>query len=347
MDRFQEDLQKSAAGILPGGNPLAHIREHTAPSKSESAPSLTDISTLPSVWDMEVTLDWLVEGVVPRASVTLITAESGTGKTWLAYYLAGCVAHGRNFLDRGTQAVPVLYVDGENPLYVAKRNLFELGIERTDHLKVWGTWHSEPPGPEDPRIIEYAKHYKPLIIYDSLIEFHDGNEQSASETRAFMRGFRRLAASGATIVILHHTGKTETSRSYRGSSDIKAAVDMCYRLEALSEQSGRLGRLALKCFKGRLAPGQNLAMEFRPGQGFVSCEQPNRAAVRSTEEIIKEILLARPNSNQKQLVALGREQGLSKHQVEECLRNGPWRRRPGRGSEILYAVDDEFEEELI
>ena len=67
-------------------------------------------------------------------------------------------------------------------------------------------------------VIEFVKQYQPLLIYDSqLIEFNPGSEQSSTETRAFMRHFRALANLGATIVILHHTGKAETSKPYRGS----------------------------------------------------------------------------------------------------------------------------------
>ncbi len=34
--------------------------------------------------------------MIARGSITLICAESGTGKTWLGYYLAkvGCIARG-------------------------------------------------------------------------------------------------------------------------------------------------------------------------------------------------------------------------------------------------------------
>jgi hypothetical protein len=44
-----------------------------------------DVSALPSVWDLTSTIEWLVDDLIPPASVHLISAESGTGKTWLAY----------------------------------------------------------------------------------------------------------------------------------------------------------------------------------------------------------------------------------------------------------------------
>ena len=64
-----------------------------------------------------------------------------------------------------------------------------------------------------------------------------------------MRQFRRLANLGATVIVLHHTGKAETSKQYRGSSDIKAAVDTAYLLEKVPGESESLGKLSLTCFK--------------------------------------------------------------------------------------------------
>src|SRR5580700_6775488 len=79
---------------------------------------ITDVSSLPSVWDLDAKVEWLVPDMIPRAAVNLISAESGTGKTWLAYAMAGAVAHGTAFIGRAAQLAPVLYLDGENPLYV-------------------------------------------------------------------------------------------------------------------------------------------------------------------------------------------------------------------------------------
>jgi hypothetical protein len=198
---------------------------------SDDLPLITDLCQIPSVFGLESQLDWCVDGMIARGSVTLVSAESGTGKTWLGYYLAGCIARGVPVLGRSVRGCNVLYLDGENPLYVVKQRLFDLGIADTPNLKVWGGWNISPPvGPEHPLVVEFARQHKGVIIYDSLIEFHPGSEQSSTETRAFMRFFRTLANLGATVIVLHHTGKAETAKQYRGSSDIKAAVDTAYLL---------------------------------------------------------------------------------------------------------------------
>jgi hypothetical protein len=101
----------------------------------------------------------------------------------------------------------------------------------------------------------------------------------------------------------------------------------------------KLGKLSLRCFKGRLMPGQNFAFEFRERQGFVSCEQPE--PTRTVKEIIFEILGANPSSNQKQIVTMARKQGCTKRQAEECLKSGPWKTVPGPNNSILYSLHPE------
>jgi AAA domain len=323
------DHQHSRQGSDTGSAPHEEVSDLTTP--------ITDLSQIPSIWSFVSHLEWCVEGMIAQGSITLICAESGTGKTWLGYYIAGCVAHGSPILGRRVRQTKVLYLDGENPAYVVKQRLFDLGITETPELTVWGGWNLwRPPGPLSSLVVDFAREHKGLIIYDSLIEFHPGSEQSSTETRAFMRQFRALANLGATVIVLHNAGKAETSKLYRGSSDIKAAVDTAYQLRGTDDQPEKLGRLYLSCFKGRLTPGQSFAFEFRERHGFVLCEQPEPA--RTVKEIISEFLEANPSSNQKQIVTMARKQGCTKRQAEECLKNGPWKTMPGPKNSILYKL---------
>ena len=304
------------------------------------ARSVADVAALPLVWDLEAKVEWVVADVIPRASVNLISAESGTGKTWLAYAIAGAVAHGTAFLDRAVQPAPVLYLDGENPLYVVKRNLADLGIAKTENLRVWGGWNTEdPPGPDDDRIRRFAADAKPLLIWDSLVEFAQADEQSSTEMREFMKYFRRLAHLGATVIVLHHTGKSAGSKEYRGSSDIKAAVDMAYVVTG-KPRNCKLHRLELEPFKSRIAPGQRFAMEFGQGQGFVGIALPKAPPGVDAEAVVRKIVADRPGSNGTQIKALAKPLGVSKNQVDDILGNGEYSIEKGRGAAKLYTLID-------
>jgi hypothetical protein len=294
------------------------------------ARTVADVSALPPVWD-EAKVEWLVADVIRWASVNLLSAESGTGKTWLAYAIAGAVGHGATFIGRPDRQAPVLYIDGENPLYVVKRNLTDLGIARNDALRVGGGWNAEePPGPDDDRTTAFATAAKPLLIWDSLVEFAQADEQSSTEMREFMKHFRRLAHLGATVIVLHHTGKSAASKEYRGSSDIKAAVDMAYVVTG-KPRNGKLHRLELEPFKSRIAPGQRVAMEFGQRRGFVEIALPNDPPRVDAEAVVRKIVAAKPRSNGTQIKALAMPLGVSKNQVDEILGNGEYSIEKGEG----------------
>ena len=314
--------------IGPSGHPLEADRK------------IEGVTALPLVWEMVAAIEWLIDGMIPRGSVNLISAESGTGKTWLAYAIAGAIAHGTNFVGRTTTRAPVVYLDGENPLFVAKRNLTDLGITTTPMLHIWGGWNDEPPpGPDDERIIRFVRESdpKPCLVWDSLVEFNLGDEQSSTEMREFMKKFRLLTHLGATVIVLHHTGKSSTSKQYRGSTDIKASVDMAYVLTG-KPYRGKLHRLTMDPFKSRIAPGQKFAMEYRHGQGFVSIEVPTTADKPDPADVIRKIVTEHPRSNGSQIKELAKTHRIGKNTVDEILGNGEYAIEPGRGAEKLYSL---------
>jgi hypothetical protein len=276
---------------------------------------------------------------LPNAN--LLTGESGIGKTWIAHAIAGAVAHGRNFAGQSTKRRPVWYFDAENPVVIVQRNLRELGIERTESLQVWGGWNSESPsGPDDPRVMNFAKQEQPLLIYDSLIAFNPGDEQSSTATRQVMEKFRELVNLDATVLILHHTGKSDGSQQYRGSSDIKAAVDMAYVVKIIAERDGKVYRLALECFKSRFAPKHDFWIELRQGEGFVAFENSQRGKTHAdVMGAVREIILENPGLLSKELADIARKKALPKGKVEDALRDGDWRKESARGSGKRHYID--------
>ena len=59
---------------------------------------ITAISQLPSIWSLKQNIEWLIDGVIPLGSITLLSGESGGGKTWLAYAIAGAQQEGSHLL---------------------------------------------------------------------------------------------------------------------------------------------------------------------------------------------------------------------------------------------------------
>jgi len=257
---------------------------------------------LPLAWRVEGgRMEWIVDGLLAAGSVTLLSGDSGIGKSTFTLQLAGCVAHGTAFLGREVARRPVLYVDRENPLFVVKERLLRLHIPETRDLIIWGLWNEpQPEGPDAASVLQFCAEEKPLVIFDALIAFHEGDEQSAVDTRRHMQKYRRLAATGAAVVVLHNTGKSETAQQYRGSSDIKAALDMAYLLETVGEgmPGAGLTNLRLVPFKTRVEPMNPIHIGYTDGR-FDNTGQERKA---SEWEYFERALRLHPNSSGRELI---------------------------------------------
>ena len=285
------------------------------PTKPINA-STFNILSIPSIWSLgDETITYVVDDLVPEGGITLITGDSGVGKSTLVLQIAGAVATGIPFAGYGVRQRKVLYVDRENPLNVVRERLNRLGIEETQELVVWGLWNNPgPDGPASKSIIEFAREHRPLIIFDSLIAFHSGSEQDASETRRHLQHYRALASAGATVIILHHTGKADSAQEYRGSSDIKAAVDCAYVLQSTSEAGSGIQSARLVPFKNRFSVGQPLRLDYSSGRFQVGVDN-----TPTNRETVERIMQENSDASKTDLLKLAQDAGVRRKRAEEIV----------------------------
>lgn len=193
-------------------------------------------------------VDWLVEDLIAKGDLTLLIGEPGVGKSWLSMALAVAAAErwthwlGRTLhLDEPR----VLYVDEENPEGLVLRRLKKLGLteegaENIRFLHRQGIRLDRKPE----LLLDEALDWGPsLIVLDSLTRMHTGDENNAGEVaKLFNDGINPLAReTGATVLLLHHVTKTESSSSFaraRGSGDISASVDTGLDVRGTDLQGG-------------------------------------------------------------------------------------------------------------
>jgi KaiC/GvpD/RAD55 family RecA-like ATPase len=315
MKHNQRDVRPTdeAAAILSGR--VDPRGGNTRPVKTK--PTIYTYASVPSVWDFESNVRFIVPDLVPEGGITLLTGDSGHGKTLFATAIAGAIVNGGLFLNRQAERRKVLYLDRENPLSLVKQHLHDLHIERTSDLIVWGGWCEHPAdGPGSVSLLEFARAEKPVLIFDSLIAFHPGDEQDASETRRYLQRFRDLAAAGATIIVLHHIGKADSAKEYRGSTDIKASVDVAWLLRKEGDPAGLLTELRLIPFKNRIGTCGAIPVSFRDGH-FLTEQR-----AESNREVFERIVRTNPNSTGAEILNLGMAAGLAKHRIEQLKLDG-------------------------
>jgi len=176
--------------------------------------------------------EWLVNGLICKGDTTLIVGEPNVGKSWISLSLAVAMADKRNTWvgHEVSNHGRVLYIDEENPHDVVYHRLKQLGANNLDNLRYLHRQGVRLDRNFD-KLLDEAITYEPsMIVLDSLTRFHTKDENNAGEMASLFNDSINVLCreTGAAVIILHHTNKTESTSSYvrtRGSSDIGAAVD--------------------------------------------------------------------------------------------------------------------------
>lgn len=290
-------------------------------SIESSCPTNRRIQTLdqlPNIFSLPLEpVLWLAEAMIPLRTVTVLAGEPGIGKSVLMIALIRAVVRRERFLARSVSHVPIVYLDRENP-FALVRERFDRALGRDAELvRYWGDWpHIAEPPPMigDARLLSFCREYKPLLVIDSLIRFHNAeSEDKAVDMAPVMHHLRALANAGGTVLAVHHRAKHENSK-FRGSSEIAAGADIGMLLAATKS-----GLLRLEVFKNRF--GAKLTWALKPdferltfelaGDGNAETIQPNDEVERLTFLITQQ-----PGVNTTQLVEL---MGCQKERVVKHL----------------------------
>lgn len=291
-------------------------------AKREPPLGIRSVFELPPTRDFSsAEIEWAVDQLFAVGTVGLLTGDSGSGKSTFATAFGHAVAKGVPIAGFCTSKRPTLLLDRENSLNGVRERLGRLQIEDDGDFKIWGGWCAgEVPAADSPIVLDWidACGTKPLVIVDSLVSYLErASENDSSDIRAYMNGFRMIANRGATVVLLHHTGKGDSTKDYRGSSDIKASVDTAFNLANLGDPS-RLSTLRLRAFKSRFATATEVVLHYQDG-GFQVGEQQSQA---TAYDLLVRLLQKNPGTKVTDFEALAVGQGLGRNKARDFVTNG-------------------------
>ena len=189
----------------------------------------------------------VVEGLIPENAITLLSGWRGAWKTWFALALSKAICRGSDFLGRRTEMMRVLYLNRDNPRKQFMTRLRTLDLTAGEpNFGLWNLRSETGPPPkldtetEEDKIDEYEEIVEKcspvMLIFDSLQRFHSGDENSTKDMAALFERFRRLTTLGATVSVLHNTGRKERERP-RGAVAIEDGTDMLLSLRASGSPS--------------------------------------------------------------------------------------------------------------
>jgi len=189
---------------------------------------------------------FVIKGLIPECSFASIYGPSGSYKSFLALDWACHIATGNDWDGHKVKQGAVLYVAGEGGFGVTQRiRAWELKhkVKNLNNLARLPAPIFPSDGDQIKTMIEYCHEIETktgqdlkLIILDTLARCYGGNDENSSrDMGAFIKGCDTIKQlTGATVLVVHHSGKNVDSGG-RGSSSLPAALDVEYRVSRNGE----------------------------------------------------------------------------------------------------------------
>lgn len=209
--------------------------------------SLDDVESLPPP-------RWLVPGVLTEGSLAAIYGAPESGKSFLAVDMSMAIAGGVDWHGRQVERGGVLYIAAEGAPGLGKRfrawkvdrcaqgRRFDLHLMRDDLNLA-----AEKDGGVRAFVQVVVDELGPLrlVVIDTLNQTAAGaDENSAKDMGRYIASMKLLRnATGAAVVVVHHSGK-DLGKGMRGSSALLGAMDTTVEVERATD--GRSIKVAVK-----------------------------------------------------------------------------------------------------
>lgn len=288
------------------------------------------VLTIPEILDRSECISWAIEGIVPANGVTILSGDSGVGKTWLAVDLGIAYALGRKWLGRfSTTPGPVLFIDEESGTELLAERLRCLAQDSFKQqipllTVVWQRVELDTPEGKDRLKTTIRKYSAKLVVVDSLVRVHSRDENSAGEMKIVMTALADIARNeDCAFLVTHHTRKktqyaNQASQMLRGTTEIKAAADAHLYAEKIRE-----GQIRVIHEKSRFRPGIPpfvVTIESDGCRVRLTAEDEQRTKVQRAEHSIVEYLTSAGEPLlRRDLEAACKDEGTSKRTFSDAL----------------------------
>lgn len=199
-------------------------------------PKKLEVYSVQDILNMKFDEDkWLIEDLIHTETLTVISGQPSSFKTIACVHLALVVSGGGSFLGKFKA------LSRRKVLILDKESRWKDVLDRLKGFNAIGSGEMFFSLDEEVRLddeswidslIYYIKGNKiGLLVIDSLIRFHRGDENDSRQMSAILANLKKIIkATKANIIFIHHHRKESSygsvsSNSLRGSSDIFAAVD--------------------------------------------------------------------------------------------------------------------------
>lgn len=174
---------------------------------------------------------WIVDGLIPSQSITILSGAPTSCKTWIMLEIATCVAQGGDLFDHfPTEQTGVLIIDEESGERLLQDRFHTLRTLKNLPIYCLSMCGRKISASYVEEIIKWCQENEVgLIMIDSLVRIHDGDENAARDIAKVFGLIRKFTAANLSVLIAHHNRKSNSRdigpQQMRGSSDILASID--------------------------------------------------------------------------------------------------------------------------
>lgn len=179
--------------------------------------------------EIDPEISWVLEGILPTASITILYGATGAGKSFISLDWCMHIAMGADWLGRKVCQGPTLYLVGEGP-HGFKRRITAAKLNRWPEVDQF-YWCRDPinlmDSTESELFTDKVRELTPkLIVIDTLTQYRGGAEEnSATEMGPLFRIFEKARQiCNSSIIFIHHPTKYD-EEIIRGTGSLLNSVD--------------------------------------------------------------------------------------------------------------------------
>lgn len=175
---------------------------------------------------------WLIKGILPQAELAVLYGASGSGKSFITLDMCAAIARGMPWRGRKVKQGRVVYVAAEGAggfrkrlKALAKEHLIEPGTMPLSVVPAAPNFLDKADPLELTRAVQ-AFGGADVIVLDTFAQITPGGNENAGEDMGKALGYCKAMhrATGAVVLLVHHSGKDAT-KGARGWSGLRAAAD--------------------------------------------------------------------------------------------------------------------------
>lgn len=236
---------------------------------------------------------FIIQHLIQKNTVNQLLSPPANFKSITALTIAVCVANGRDFLGFKTKKFPVAYLDKENNRQLLRDRLNNIFTGLNLRRKVFPLFFLLKEGMLDnpefvKKLSDYIEQNKiKLVIFDTLVRFNSGEENSARDMNKIYQAFVELQKTTQTaILFLHHTNR---QGEFRGSSDLMGQVDTMFTIH----RKNTSGQFTIVNTKNRMGEINDINAEMVFSDDSITMERSEEASEEEEKQRYDKFQIAR------------------------------------------------------